>query len=285
MFKKKRSENNINSVPNRRRSSLANDANTLRPSVQELSDRYAFRRNRTITGSSSSKIMSPNELNAELQSPRAHIHHLTSLRRKLFMSFGIVTAAVFGLYILLSQTVATEVFQVKGTPVLAAAQQQAYINTIEDYYSARPVERLRFLLDNERLVLHMQAEHPEIESLSIEQTTIGEALVSIVPREPLARWNIDANDQFVDGAGVVFSQNYFDVPALQIVDQSGVQIGSDQLVASDRFLGFIGRLLAAANERGLNVSQVILPADTTRQVEVTFKGSPTKYKVSVDPIN
>lgn len=269
-------------VPNRRREKLPSEAAKARPSAQELSDRYAFRRNRTITGSSSAQIISSNELNAEVRSPRAHVHHLTSLRRRLLLYFILVGAAAFGLYILLLQTVASEVFQVDDIPVISETQQKAYRTTMEEYYIARPVERLRFTLNEERLTSHMQAEHPEVKSLSVEQSSIGEAVVSISPRQPLARWSINASDQYVDGEGVVFTNNYFPTPSLQIIDESGARVDSGQLVASNRFLGFIGRLLSAANERSLTVAKVTLPLATTRQVEIAFEGKPTKYKASVD---
>lgn len=270
-------------VPNRRRDTTSDlDGSKNRPSAQDLSDRYAFRRNRTITGSSSAQIMSSNELNAELRSPRAHVHHLTSLRRRLLLYFVAVAAMTFGLYILLAQTTASEVFQVRSIPTISDKQRESYRVTMEEYYSARPAERLRFLLDEDRLLSHMQAKHPEIKNVSVEQSTIGEAVVSIVAREPIARWSINSSEQYVDGDGVVFAQNYFEVPSLQIVDNSGVQVDSDHLVASNRFLGFIGRLLSSAETRGLKVAKVTLPSETTRQIEVTFVGKKTKYKVSVD---
>ena len=106
--------------------------------------------------------------------------------------------------------------------------------------------------------------------------------MSIVARQPLAHWNIDESDQYVDGEGVVFANNYFAQPSLQIIDENGVQVNSGQLVASNRFLGFIGRLLASANGQGLTVEKVTLPLATTRQVEVALVGKPTKFKVSVD---
>ncbi len=269
-------------VPGRRRQQSGSESSSHRPSVEDLSGRYAFRRNRTITGSSSSQIKSSNEQNADFRSPRARVHHLTSLRRRLLAYFLLVGVAAFGLYLLLAQTVATEVFQVKGVPTISSAQQESYRQTMEEYYTARPAERLRFLLDESRLASHMQAQHPEIESFSVEQSKIGEAVVSVVARQPVARWSIDSTDQFVDGKGVVFANNYFATPALQIVDESGLRVGSGQLVASNRFLGFVGRLLSSANERSLSVVKVTLPAATTRQVEVLFLDRPTKYKVSVD---
>lgn len=280
---KKRGAAASGNMPNRRREQLFDSSSSKsRASTQDLSDRYTFRRNRTITGSSSAQIMSSNELNADLRSPRAHVHHLTSLRRRLLLYFAIAVTAVLGLYILLSQMIATEVFQVKNVPLLSDKQHELYQATMEEYFGARPAERLRFALDEKRLTSHMQAEHPEIQTLSVEQSKIGEAVVSIVAREPLARWSIASSDQYVDGEGVVFANNFYAQPSLQIVDESGVRVSSGQLVASNRFLAFIGKLLAAANQQGMTITKVTLPLATTRQVELTTLGKVTKYKVSVD---
>jgi cell division septal protein FtsQ len=276
-----RNKSSNNTVPNRRREQRS--AESLdKPAVADHSNRYAFRRNRTLTGSSSVNVASSNELNAELRSPRAHVHHLTSLRRRLLLYFTAVLICTIGLYVLLSQLVATEYFQVKNVPVLAADKHESYRSTMESYYSSRPVERLRFLLDEARLVSHMQAKHPEIHSLEVEQSGFGEASVKISARQPVARWSIGSANRYVDGNGVVFSHNYYQVPSLQIIDNSGVQVGSNKLVASNRFLGFVGRLLSSASSRNLDVAKVTLPTATTRQVEVTFTGKTTRYKVSVD---
>lgn len=248
---------------------------------EDLSDRYAFRRNRTLTGSSSGKVASSNELNAEFRSPRAHVHHLTSFRRRLLGYLGVVLTLAFGMYLLLSQLIATEHFSVIGVQVLSERKQTDYRMTMEQYYSARPTERIRVLLDEQRLLSHMQASHAEIKSLAIAQTGLGEAAITVVAREPIARWSIGGDDRYVDGNGVVFSENFYESPALTIVDDSGAQVDSGELVASNRFLGFVGRLLNAASERELAVSKVTLPAFTTRQVEVVF-GNKTRYKVSVD---
>ena len=278
----KKKNTSSNSLPNRRRQQPGDTSHNNRPSAQELSERYAFRRNRTITGSASAQVASSNEMNAELRSPRAHVHHLTSLRRRLLTYLFVVGLGALGLYVLLAQTVATQVFQVKDVPVVNASEQLSYQKAMEEYYVARPVERLRFMLNESRLLSHMQAAHPEVKGISIEQSKIGEADVIITARQPIAKWSFDTSDQFVDGEGVVFAKNYFEAPSLQIVDNSGAGVGTNRLVASNRFLGFVGRLLSSATERGLRVATVTLPSGTTRQVEVALEGKRTKYKVSVD---
>lgn len=280
MFKKRSGDQRP--LPGRRREVAMSEA--TRPSAADLSNRYAFRRNRTLTGSSSVQVASSNELNAELRSPRAHVHHLTSLRRRLLGYFSAVALISFALYLLVSQLVASAAITVAGTgPVVEAADRTAYTQALESYYAARPAERFRFVLDTDAMLSHVQASRPEVDSIRVEPgSRPGEASVVITPRTPIARWSIDGANQYVDGDGVVFAKNYFGDPKLQIIDKSGLGSSSTRLVASNRFLGFIGRVIAKSATYGLDVDTVTIPALTTRQVAMTLKGQTTQYKLSVD---
>lgn len=281
MFRSKRNASSTD-APGRRSSSSRVEQ---RPTNEDLSSRYAFRRNRTLTGSSSARIASSNELNAEFKSPRAHVHHLTSLRRRLLMYFAGVGIVALGLYVLVSQLVATQAIQATDADVSFTDDTSArYEAAIESYYHARPVERFRFLLDETALTFHVQADNPEISSINVAPgSSPGEAAVSIEVRRPIARWSIDGSDQYVDGDGVVFSQSFYPKPTLQIVDNSGISAMNSQLVASDRFLGFIGRVVSKAESYDLAVDTVTIPAATTRQVALSLKqGSAIEYRLSVD---
>lgn len=275
-----RKKNSELEAPARRRQQADEQS---RPSAEELSNRYAFRRNRTLTGSSSAQVASSNELNAELRSPRAHVHHLTALRRRLLATFTGVVLVAFGLYLLLSQLVASATVQMSGIGVLSDDDQASYHAALDSYYAARPAERLRFLLDERTLLAHIQASRPEIKSVNIEPGEgIGDAAVTLVSRKPIARWNLSGSNQYVDSDGVVFARNYYGDPGLQIVDNSGIQASSNRLVASNRFLGFVGRVIAKSSDSGLSVETVTIPALTTRQIVLTLKGKTTQYKLSVD---
>lgn len=276
----KRKKTSLDHAPGRRQTK---NAQNERPDSAELANRYAFRRNRTLTGSSSAQVSSSNELNAELRSPRAHVHHLTNVRRMLLTYFGGVTVAALGLYVLISQLVATSAIGIAGQSPLSTADQEPYKSALESYYAARPAERFRFTTDTAALLSHVQATKPEVRSMRIEPgSKLGEASIVITPRQPIARWSINGSNQYVDGDGVVFSKNYFNDPELQIVDNSGIQADSSKLIASNRFLGFIGRVVARSGVSGLPVSKVTIPSLTTRQVAVTLAGQGTEYRLSVD---
>ena len=104
MFRNKKNAKQDDRPARRRQDSASSET---RPSASELSDRYAFRRNRTITGSSSARIASSTELNADLQGNRERESRnrlvltpiisqrfavgffFTSLRLRLYLSFYI----------------------------------------------------------------------------------------------------------------------------------------------------------------------------------------------------
>lgn len=279
MIHRKSKNQSTNSPPRRRR----DDADSVRTTAVELSDKYAFRRNRTLTGSSSAKVASGGELHAELQSPRAHVHHLTKLRRHLSLYFIVVAMVAALLYVLVSQTVAVVSIQIQGQELLTESQTVAYERALDEYYQARPIERLRFMLNETEMTSHMQALRPEIKTINIHTGLVpGEAYVSITPREPIATWQIAGSNQYVDSEGVVFATNYGSTPELQIIDESGIQTSQTGSLTSNRFLGFIGLVIAGARQNNITVTKITIPALTTRQVAITTKGQKTLYKLSID---
>jgi len=270
-------------TPRRRKTSDNNTA--TRPTGSDLTNRYSFRRNRTLTGSSSAQIASSGELNAELRSPRAHVHHLTSLRRRLTLYFIAACFVIFGLYILIQQMAASLSVQVSGVELLTAQDKSAYVSSVEAYYAARPVERLRFLLNEHDLLKHVQATRPEVKSIHIEPgSEPSQAIIQITPRQAIARWSFDDTDSYVDAEGVVFSRNYQTASLLKIIDNSGIRASSTKVVASNRFLSFVGQVISGAESKGLRVVKVTIPAFTTRQVAISLKNKKTQYRLSVDRV-
>lgn len=268
-----------NAVPRRRQQGGADEQSAH----ADDSQRYTFRRNRTITGSSSAHIASSNELRANLVSPRAHAHHLAITRRRLLLYFVIVLTISFLLYMLINQLVATVSVRVTGAPALTNAQMKPYQDAVEAYYAARPAERLRFLLNEKAFLSNLQAFNPEVESMHIDQGgSVGEALLSITPRQPIARWKTNGKREYVDSSGVVFAQNYFKTPAVEIRDNSGVQVANAKAVTSHRFLAFVGRVIGYAEAEGYQVKTATIPALTTRQVRITLAGVGPYFTLSID---
>jgi len=266
-------------IPRRRQPGAAPQT---RASDAELAERYAFKRNRTLTGSSSSQVVSSGEGTAQLKSPRVHAHHLALQRRQLGMMLTIILLISLALYILISQFTAKASIAIRNQPTTTATAS-LYEPIIQEYYGQHPVERLRFLLNDRTFLAFVQTKAPEIESIKVEPGSVfATSQFTITPRRPITGWTINGSQQYVDGNGTAFTRNYFAAPPVQIVDNSGVPVTPGQAVASNRFLGFVGRLVGFSQQRGYTVEQVIIPAGTTRQVDLKIQGISYPIKCSID---
>lgn len=272
LFQKKRERN----APTRRQASAAIQQ------YEAAQSGISFRRNRTLTGSSSSVVTSSNEMNADLMSPRAHVHHLTKRRRHIFIRFVAAAIVVLGLYLFLHQFVASVSVTAGSAVNLPEDKRQAYQERIEEYLASHIGERFHPALNDSDLTAFLQAKYPEIESLQVDMAgEFGKAISQVSLREPVARWVIDGRTEYVDRTGVVFGHNIHPTPPLTIVDKNEV-VSSSGLVASHRFLAFVGQTVGHAKERGLTVKRATIPLLTTRQLELRFKGIPYEFKLTVD---
>ena len=270
LFSKKQSD-----APRRRREGAGG-----RASESGLAERYAFQRNRTLTGSASSKVSSTNEAGAQLKSPRVQAHELVQKRRHLGAILFLVVATAVGLFFLISQFTAGVIVRAHDASMRL---DPVYEKTIQEYLSHRPIERLRFLLDKESLANYLRSETPEVADAEIEGSSgIGKSTFVLTMREPTAGWSIRGEQQYVDDSGTAFKRNYFSQPKVQIIDNSGIPVDSGQAVASNRFLGFVGRVVGLTKAQGYTIQQVIIPANTTRQVEIKLEGVVYPVKLSVD---
>jgi len=276
MFSKRSSRGN-EPVPRRRR--VADDAQSagaapLKSQVPDAPSGSQFRRNQTL---SSYRHNTPEE------STRQKAHHLAIQRRKLGGIFLIVAIAVVTLALLLWQLIA-QVHVVTSTKQLSSSfVPAAYEQSINEYLSLNPAQRLRFALDEQALSNYVADELPEVEALSLSGSGgLAQSNFSVTYRTPVAGWQINSKQYYVDANGVVFEKNYYDAPVVQIVDESGVSPEQGSAVVGTRLLGFMGKVVALALGRGYSVTKAVLPAGTTRQVDVYFDGVPTFVKYSID---
>jgi len=133
-FSKKQTNNN----PPRRQTATTEQ----RPTGGELEQRYAFKRNRTITGSSSSQVVSTSESKAQMKSPRVQAHHLARKRRHIG---GLLLLTILGcafLFALISEFTADVRIKTDDNSVVL---DDTYEKAIQKYLSQQPAERLRFL--------------------------------------------------------------------------------------------------------------------------------------------
>lgn len=236
-----------------------------------------FRRGQTLSGVRKAPI--------EDESSRRRVHHLALQRRKVGGVFLIAVTASILLLILLTQ-LTTSVILVSTTSALTQSLQkneQVYAKEVNEYFGTHPAERLRFLMNGQGLSQYVATTHPEVKSLEIVGThNFVETELKVTFREPVAGWQIRGNQYYVDSEGVVFEKNYFAQPSVQIVDNSGITPEQGTTVASARLLGFVGKVVSLSKGRGYSAVEAILPAGTTRRLDVRFEKTKPIVRFTID---
>lgn len=266
LFSKKKPD-----LPRRRQSDALNDS---------LDERYTFRRNQTLTGSASPRVVTANDMSAQIRSPRAHAHELARRRQHVGSILFVTLLGCVLLGFLIMQFTASVTVR---SSELTMQLDDRYSRDIEDYFNRQPIERLRFLLREDRLLAYLQSVAPEVAKVDVEGSVgYGNTAFALTMREPIVAWNINNNRQYVDTSGTAFTRNYYTDPKVQVVDESGIQINGGETVASNRFLGFIGRVVGLAKSSGYTVTDVILPRGMTREVDIKLEGVGYPIRFSVD---
>ena len=268
-------------VPRRRQVDSVSSAGSSRARESDMQERYAFRRNRTLTGSASVAVASAGSTSsAQLKSARVQAHDLAQHRRRLGVILTAVALVAVILFILVSQFTASAVVRSRD---MAIKLDNSYVGIIDDYLKARPIERLRFALNTVELNQYMQSRAPEVSNVIVDGSAgLGASAFVITVRTPITGWTVGSVEQYVDETGTSFERNYMSTPGVQIVDESGVNVAVGQAVASNEFLGFVGRVVGLAGSSGYTVMQVVIPPNTTRQIALVIKDVPYQVKLSVD---
>jgi hypothetical protein len=234
-----------------------------------------FRRNQTRTGIK--------RLDAEPVSERARMHHLSRQRRHIGAILVLVVTTIIIIGGLLSQFTGRVVVAGSSQALLHTIQPANYEKAINDYYAIHPVERLRFALNETALSNYVASVLPEVSHVKLTSTdNIVQSNFTLTLRQPVAGWQINGHQYYVDDSGVVFQNNYYETPTVQIVDQSGISPAQGTVVASTRLLGFVGRVVALAGQGSYTITQAILPAGSTRELDVQLKGIQPRVKLSID---
>lgn len=264
-------------LPGRRRAATSRPE---RATEASLDDRYTFKRNRTLTGSASSRVISTSEGNANLKSPRVQAHELARQRRHIGGVLALVVLGALTLFGLISQFTATAIVKANDA---SFSLDGSYAEAIESYYASQPIERLRFLTNTDHLNEYVQQKAPEVASVRIEGSAgFGKSSFIVKMRRPIAGWSINNKQQYVDETGTPFARNYYASPSVQITDKSGVQVQAGQAVASNRFLRFVGQTVGLTKQQGYDVTEVVIPSGTTRQIELHLKNIGYPIKMSID---
>lgn len=272
IFSKKRSN-----IP-RRRQSEKNDDND-----KSATSSNVFRRNRTLTGTTSNNLDSTNT-NTDLKSPRVHSHNLTIQRRRIASIFFVVLLSIILIWTLVSQLIASVSVVVPDTTISKSVDASKYEKIIQEYLDINPMSRLSFLLDQSALTEYVSNKMPEVSQVALRDTiSIGKVNFAVTMRNPVAGWQINKRQYYVDSQGIPFEINYYPSAVVQIVDNSGISMQTGTTaIASKRFLSFVGRVVYLSKQNGYTVTQAALPANTTRELEIRLKECSYFVRLSID---
>lgn len=281
LFSRKSSEK---PVVRRRLQNPASAASAQHTSALTDTEISPYRRNRTLTGSLSSNVASVNERSSELKSPRVQKHDLHRHRRKISILLGGVSAVVLILGVLLYHVIG-EVRVVSKTQISRSIDTLHYDQLVQQYLAIHPLERFRFTINTDGLTRYLQENGaPEIAHISkiVTHDGIGVGLMSIEFRRPVVSWSTNNTERYVDDSGTAFQRNYYPEPSVIVSDQSGIAVKDSQVLVSNRFLGFMGKVIGQMSQHGHEVESITIPAGTTRQVEVRLKNVGYQIKFSTD---
>lgn len=245
----------------------------------------AFRKNSVISGSQSSGVTSAAEETGQLKSSRVMLREYREHRQKLYGGIAVVSVALLVVLFLL--------FQFSGsvsTRLLVADSAESeqlkpqLVQRTEEYFTAKPYQRFRFLLNERALTAFLQEKYPEIEKV---QTTdfagFAHSQISLKVREPVASWTIDNVRYMVDKNGATFTRNlYPHTTIVPVIDQSGLPVSGDGRVATDHFMQYIGRLVSLDDKFGLDITDVIVPEGVAHEVDVRLRDKKYIAKFLID---
>lgn len=235
-----------------------------------------FRRNRTFSGVRREAFAAEN-------SPRAKVHDLTTKRRKVAGIFALVLLGIGLLTLIITQLTAKVIIGGSTVALNTPIDATKYETIINDYLGTHPASRFRFILNEKELSEYAASLAPEVDRITqTGSVNIVETRFAMTFRKPVAGWQINGRQYYVDDQGIVFEKNYYATPTVQIVDESGVSPEQGSAVASARLLSFVGRVVSLAKASSYEVREVILPSATTRQVEIKLKGVKPYVKLSID---
>lgn len=256
------------------------------PSNSDSEQSFAFRRSRTITGSTASSVRSAGEDRSQLRSPRLHEHSLRKHRRRLSVYLLMLLAVCGVLWYVVTSYIGGGVMQVTHTTSQTphvALNTARYQELVERYLADRPFERFSFALNEATFAQYVRDNAPEVKDTQLERSEdFGGGLLSVTLREPVVAWTIKKQQYFVDTEGSAFMVNYFAAPTVIVSDKSDIRAEAG-VVASERLLRFIGRVITLINQSGVaKVERVELPAQSTREVDFKLRDRAYIIKAHLD---
>ena len=256
------------------------------PRLMAGQEGYAFRRSRTLTGTTSAKVVSSAEARSQLKTPRLKEHELKQKRGRIVKLLLGMTACIVVLLFLLVNFVGS-LTPIYPQPSKAQPKTSAYQETLRQYFAGRPFERFGFSLNASQLEQFMRDKHSEISTFSVKRAWYGGDVQFVATfRRPILVWQSGTQHFFVDDQGISFEYDHFGAQLVSVVDQSGVTPDAGNSVASKRFIHFLGKMVGAVNAGGKGkVISVIIPP-STREIDLKLEGReyPIKTHIDRDPL-
>ncbi len=250
---------------------------------EKTSSPNIYKRNRTLTGTTSNQLNNVNS-KTDLESPRVHARNLSIRRRKISFILILIIISAIPIWIMISNFTASVSVNINDVTVSKSVTSSKYEQAIQDYLNMNPMSRLLFILDKSAMSAYVSSKLPEVSNIQkINTVGIGKTNFTISMRVPIAGWQINGKQYYVDSSGIPFEVNYYSAPPVQIVDNSGITPKISSIaIASTRFLSFVGKVVNEAKQSGYTVTQAILPENTTRELEVRLKEGNYLIKLSID---
>lgn len=253
------------------------------PAFMAGQEEYVFRRSRTLTGTTSEKVVASAENRGLLKTERLKLHELKQYRLKTLKAIGAIGAVMGVITFLASVYIASPPLD---TPESNGKQPNidAYARTVQDYFASRPLERFGFVANPTTIQDYILRHHSEVKQALVSRNWFGgDFRLAIYFREPIITWEAAGKKYYVDSQGYAFEYNHFAEPEVSVKDESGISPEvSGGSVASSRFISFLGRMVGALNGYGKGkVEAIILPA-STREVDVKLQGRSSLIKTHID---
>lgn len=253
------------------------------PKLMEGQSDYTFRRSRTITGTTAPRVAASTAERGQLKTDRIKQMEFRQLRRQILRTLaGILVVAGF-LALLVQSFILTPsiTFAQKG---VKAPPADGYKQSFNAYFDTHPFERFSFLLRPDMLEKQIVHDHPEVLGITYSHNLLGgSSEFAVALRKPLLAWQSGARKFYVDSQGVAFTFNGFSEPKLAVSDQSGVapeQTGG--VVASTRFVRFLGQLVNAVNGYNLGTVESVIIPPSLRELDIKLKGRGYVIKTNTD---
>lgn len=255
------------------------------PHITSQNDAYSFRRSRTLTGSSASTVHAVGEDRGQLRSTRLKEHDLRRHRRKLGF-YLVLCLIVIGLAGVLLEQYSGDDVVISANSAEASTKgidTARYRQLAAEYYAEHPLEHFRFALNIDTFADTLRTKAPEVADAKVVRGDgVLQGEVKLTFRQPVVSWTIKGEKYYVDADGEAFRVNYFAEPPVAVVDESGID-PSAGVIASGKFLRFMGRVITLVNDSGVtSVSGIVIPRGVTRQIDFKLTGVAYPFKTNLD---